>query len=230
VQAIAGEQDFEDFALATAKLARANEQRKGEQMQFLRAGALSTDPRMQISAVFVEGFYQWLCYFSKDKEKLTRALAHMFDLSRFFVAIEGEAIAAITAYTDGKTPPIHLRGKELRRHLGILRGQIALVMLRENLQNHEYPFEVAAGTGSIEFVATAPNYRGKGIAADLIEHVMEECGCREYVLEVADTNEGALRLYERMGFYEFHREREPNSKHSGVNFLVYMKRLRSTTD
>jgi ribosomal protein S18 acetylase RimI-like enzyme len=193
-------------------------------MQYVPADRLDFEAREQISRVFTLGFYQWLKYFSKDTDRLARALAHMFELSRFWVAVEGGTIAATCACTDGTKSPIRLDKAELRRHLGLIRGSFAYQMLRENLQEHSYPFTLASQTGSIEFVATAPEFRGKGVAFALLEHVMQTCGYCEYVLEVADTNESALRLYERLGFKEFQRVPEKHPKQSGLNFYVYMKR------
>jgi ribosomal protein S18 acetylase RimI-like enzyme len=193
-------------------------------MLHLPADKLGFDARGQISRVFAVGFYQWLKYFSKDTDRLARALAHMFDLSKFWVAAEDGKIAAMTACTDGVKPPIHLDKAELRRHLGLIRGSFAYSMLKTHLQEHGYPFTLAPRTGSIEFVATAPEFRGKGVAFALIEHVMQACGCAEYVLEVADTNAAAVRLYERLGFNEFRRVPEKHPKQSGLNFYVYLKR------
>jgi ribosomal protein S18 acetylase RimI-like enzyme len=193
-------------------------------MKYLPADQLGFDAREHVSRVFVIGFYQWLRYFSKDVEQLTRALAHMFDLSKFWVAADGETVAAITACTNGVKPPIRLSRPELRQHLGLLRGQLAYSMLKTHLQEHAYPFALTPQTGSIEFVATAPEYRGKGVAFALLGHVMQACGYAGYVLEVADTNEAAVRLYERLGFKEFQRVPEKHPKQSGLNFYVYMKR------
>ncbi|MDR1539746.1 MAG: hypothetical protein LBU32_17465 [Clostridiales bacterium] len=61
-------------------------------------------------------------YFSKDKEQLAHALAHMFDLTKFYIAVESEAVAAIAACTDGVKPPIRLDKSKLRKHLGLIRG------------------------------------------------------------------------------------------------------------
>jgi ribosomal protein S18 acetylase RimI-like enzyme len=193
-------------------------------MRYLQADKLDFDARGQISRVFAVGFYQWLRYFSKDTELLARAFAHMFELSKFHVAVEGETIAAITACTDGVKPPICLNKEQLRRHLGKIRGSLAYSMLKTNLQEHGYPFEIPPKTGSIEFVATAKEFRGKGVAFALIEHVMKISAYTDYILEVADTNTTAMRLYARLGFKEFHRVPEKHPKQSGLNFYVYMKR------
>lgn len=192
----------------------------------LRASEAGRDLRHEISAVFVDGFYQWLNYFSKDKVKLAKAFAHMFDLNAFFVAMNGNTVAGIAACTDGRNPPIHLDKRELRRVLGLICGSFAYIMLRKYLENHPYPFEMEPHTGSVEFVATAPEYRGQGVAAMLIRHIISASPYDEYVLEVADTNAAAIRLYERLGFREFLRVKAPDSKRSGVNEFVYMKVLR----
>ncbi|MDR1641195.1 MAG: GNAT family N-acetyltransferase [Clostridiales bacterium] len=192
-------------------------------MDYLKASDLPFDAREQISRIFSDGFYQWLRYFSKDKAKLARAFEHSFKLPLFWVAVDGNAIASIAACTDGITSPVSLDRHELQRHLGFVRGMIAHKMLKPYLQEHKYPFTLTAGTGSVEFVATAEKYRGKGIAFNLVAHIMERCGHAEYVLEVADTNATAVRLYERLGFKEFKRVPEKNPKQSGLNFYVYMK-------
>ncbi|MDR1539747.1 MAG: GNAT family N-acetyltransferase [Clostridiales bacterium] len=97
-------------------------------------------------------------------------------------------------------------------------------MLKIHLQEHSYPFTLAKQSGSIEFVATSPVYRRKGVAFSLIEHILQTCDYGEYVLEVADTNNAAMRLYEHLGFREFQRAPEKHPKRSGLNFYVYMKR------
>lgn len=194
-------------------------------IDFKQASVLPFDSRGQISHVFTEGFYQWLKYFSKDKECLARSLAHMFDLNKFYVAVEDGKIAAITACTDGKSSPIHPEKRELRRHLGFISGSIAFIILYKYLVNHPYPFEIEGTTGSIEFVATALEYRGQGVARSLIEYIIATTRYSEYVLEVADTNTTAVRLYEHLGFAEFMRVPEKHSKQSGLNFYVYMRKI-----
>lgn len=192
-------------------------------MKIIKACEIDRNIRLQISTVFVEGFHQWLKFFSKDKEKLARAFAHMFNLDVFYVAMEGDAVAGITACTDGVAKCVHLEKQPLRQHLGFLMGTITHVILKKQFEEKPYPFAIPAGMGTIEFVATAPKHRGKGVAMELIGHIIAAEPYAEYVLEVADTNTSAVRLYEKLGFAEFMRVKEKHSKQSGVNFLVYMK-------
>jgi [ribosomal protein S18]-alanine N-acetyltransferase len=56
----------------------------------------------------------------------------------------------------------------------------------------------------INNVAIRPSLRGQGIGTGLMQHVFAEAkrlGARRATLEVRASNEGALRLYERLGFY-----------------------------
>lgn len=191
-------------------------------MEFIKADKLPFDPRPQMGEIFTEGFYQWLKYFSKDKGKLSRALTHIFKPEYFFAAVENGEIMAITACTDRKTPPIKLDKKELCQNLGFIGGRITFVLLNKYLVNNPYPFELSPQTGSIEFVATAPKYRGKGAAYGLISHIMETFPYDVYVLEVADNNTAAVRLYEKLGFVTFKQVKA--HKRGGFDYFLYMRR------
>ena len=191
-------------------------------MEYMKASELAFDPRSQMGKIFADGFYEHgLKHFSKDKAKLAKALSHIFVLDSFFVAVEGEEIMAFVGCTAKKPPPVKLDKKTLIRELGIIRGRIANWGLNKFMVNHVYPFELSPQTGSIEFVATASEYRGKGAAFGLLSHVMEISPYSEFVLEVIDTNDPAIRLYEKLGYCEF--IRTPAPKGSGFNHFVYMK-------
>ena len=190
-------------------------------MEYIRADQLSFDPRLQMGMIFSDGFYQWLRYFSKDKERLSRAFAHTFDLSCFYVATHGNEIMGFVACVERKPPPIQLDRKTLRRELGFVAGSIAYLALTKYMVEMPYPFDMPQNAGSIEFVATAPGHKGKGVASGLIAHTMDTLPYGEYVLEVAETNTTAVRLYERLGFKVF--QSKPAPKQSGVGNFLYMR-------
>ncbi len=52
-------------------------------MKIIRSNEFDNDTKTKISEIFVDVFFQWLKYFSKDKDKLTRAFSHMFNLDVF---------------------------------------------------------------------------------------------------------------------------------------------------
>ncbi|MDL2217797.1 GNAT family N-acetyltransferase [Christensenellaceae bacterium OttesenSCG-928-M15] len=184
---------------------------------------LGESARKEISDIFVEGFFQWLQFFSKDKATLKAAFAHMFNLDVFYIALAADKIVGIAACTNGTVPSVRLQKNELTRHLGFLRGRIAYSVLKKEFEEKQYPFSIPSGMGMVEFVATAPGYRGKGVAMSIIRHIFDATPYAEYALEVADANTNAVRLYEKLGFSEFLRIPQKHGKRSGVNNLVYMK-------
>ncbi len=183
---------------------------------------------MEMSRIFVDGFYQWLKFFSKDKKKLAKAFSHAFQLDVFHLAIIDQEIAGMTALNDGSKPTLILDKKELRKHLGFIRGSIAFKVLKYEFEEKQYPFPSEVGLGYIEFVATSENYRHMGVASTLIQSLLETARFTSYALEVADTNSHAVRLYQKLGFKEFMRVEMKHKKRSGVNYLIYMKRTEET--
>lgn len=196
-------------------------------MKIVRANKMGNDAKINMSKIFVDGFYQWLRYFSKDKKKLTKAFSHIFNPDVFYLAVINGEIAGMIACTDGKVPSARLNSKELRKHLGFIMGTITYLILKREFEDRKYPFEITKDMGMVEFVATSTKYRGKGVATAIMNEIFETNTYQEYVLEVADTNTTAFKLYEKLGFAEFLRIKQKNSKRSGVNHLVYMKLVKS---
>ena len=180
----------------------------------------------RMSEIFVEGFYQWLKYFSKDKKKLANAFSHMFNPDVFYIALLNDDICGIAACNDGVMKSIRLEKKELKKHLGFIKGSIAYSVLKHEFEEKQYPFTIEQDMGCIEFVATSSKYRGQGVASEIITHIFNNTPFTSYVLEVADTNLNAVNLYTKLGFQEFKRVKEEHSKQSGINYLVYMKYIK----
>ncbi|MBG9586016.1 GNAT family N-acetyltransferase [Cytobacillus firmus] len=194
-------------------------------MNIIRACEAKGNIRNEMSVIFVDGFYQWLNYFSKDKAKLYRTFAHMFNTEVFYTTTVDNHISAIAACTNN-TPSVKLKYSEFRKHLGLIMGSIAYIILSKEFEKKQYPFQISENMGAIEFVATSVNYRGQGMAAELLKTIMDSTSYCEYVLEVADTNTNAIKLYEKLGFAEFMRIPQKHSEKSGVNNLVYMKHVK----
>ena len=189
-------------------------------MEIIQASQTTFDPKPQMSRIFVEGFYPWIKHISHDKDKLTRVFTHMFDLERFYLAVEGGTVAAMTAITSG-TSPVRLERKDFAQVLGRVRGTINYIKLRRHMMHNTLPFTISPETGVIEFVATAPEFRKQGICRALLSHVMANLPHDSYILEVADNNAEAFRLYQGLGFKEF--KRVAASKRSGASAFIYMR-------
>ncbi len=199
-------------------------------MRIILASEFGNEAKIKISKIFVDGFYQWLKFFSKDKDKLTKAFSHMFNLETFYIAVIDGEIAGITACTDGKVPSVHLKRQELQKHLGFFMGTLTFFILKKEFEEKVYPFEITNSMGLVEFVATSSKYRGQGVASEIMKYIFNSTTYDVYALEVADTNTNAVKLYEKLGYWEFLRIKQKHSKQSGVNNLVYMKYLKPTTN
>lgn len=196
----------------------------GNKFLIVRADEVDLDVRTQMSEIFAEGFTQWLVFFSKDKNIIAKAFAHMFVLDQFYIAIANDKVAGVTACTDGKISSVRLNKKELRKHLGFFKGSMAGIFLKKEF---EAPFENSPpNTGSIEFVGTAPEFRGQGVASQIIQHILENTTYNNYVIEeVADTNTPAMNLYKKLGFEEYKRKVIPQkvAKKIGINNFLSLK-------
>ncbi|WP_086829733.1 N-acetyltransferase [Allokutzneria sp. NRRL B-24872] len=184
-----------------------------------RADNLGEDARRRVTEVFTSGFAEDFAYFSKDTGKLTDAFAHMLLLDRFHVArIDGEP-AAVATLTSGTEQCFAPKWAPLRKHLGLMRGTICFFVVRKHFM--AVSSTVPEGAAEIGFVATAPEHQRRGAATTLLRHLITTSGFRTFVLEeIKDTNEGALSLYRKLGFTEYHRVPQ---KHTGrVGFTAYV--------
>ncbi len=193
------------------------------EIQFISGRQLKEERQIIVSRLFVDGFYQWFQFFSKDNEKIAQAFQHSFVLDKFYFAVCDDKICGMAAYTDGKESPIHFQRSNLIKHLGIYKGLIGSIALKKEIENDEYPFEPDSRCGSTEFITVDKNFRGMGIAYKLMDYMIANTDFDSYVLEVADTNSSAVKLYEKVGFKEFLTIPCKYPKQTGFHNYVYMK-------
>lgn len=195
----------------------------------IRADKADIDVKNQMSRIFADGFAQWLGYFSKDKEVIANAFAHMFVLDQFYIAIADNKVAGMVACTDCINLSVRLNKKELRKYLGFVKGSIAGIILKKEFES---PFKSPPkDTGSIEYVGTASEFRGKGVASQIIQYIFDNTPYCKYIIEeVADTNIPAMNLYKKIGFEEYKRTPVPqkNAKKIGINYLISLKAKKYT--
>jgi ribosomal protein S18 acetylase RimI-like enzyme len=193
-------------------------------MEIKRSSELDDSVREKISEIFVGGFGKDLRFFSKDDNILIKAFSHIFVLDVFYVAIIDNEIAGIMACTDMKTFCIKHDKQVFIKQFGLIKGIIANILFKNYFMKYpKYPIKTNERTASIEFVATSEKYRGKGVASEIMNYLHSFPEYDEYILEVADTNMPAVKLYEKMGYKEVYRKKQRFSKYIGINYLIYMK-------
>ena len=99
---------------------------------------------------------------------------------------------ALTALTE--PGPFLSRTYELGRYIGVRRGGQLMAMAGERFR--------LAGFVEISAVCTHPDVRGEGLAGELTLNVARaiRAGGNQAFLHVLDTNENAIRLYQKLGF------------------------------
>lgn len=191
-------------------------------IKFVSGAELSQKHRIEVSRIFAKGFYQWFQYFSHDVEKIAMAFQSAFVLEQFYFAVCENEVCGMAACTDGKKSSIQFVKKDLYKHFGFLKGAIAQLVLKKEIENHPYPFELESYCGSIEFVAVDEKFRKTGIATDLLKYIIGVTDYNKFILEVADTNKPAISLYKKVGFEVFMSVPCKNPKQTGFNNYLYM--------
>lgn len=194
------------------------------EFKIVKADETDLDVREQMGQIFADGFSQWLNFFSKDKQVIAKAFQHMFVLDKFYVAVIDGEVAGVTACTKRNYSSVKLNKKELIKHLGLYKGALAGLLLKKPFE--KYHENLLENTGAIEFVGTARNFQGRGVASLLIQHIIENTPYDNFIIDdVADTNIPAIKLYEKLGFEEYDRTEMPgaSAKNNGMNYLVSFK-------
>ena len=84
-------------------------------------------------------------------------------------------------------------------------------------------FGLLAGECELLTIATAPNYRRKGLAKALINHALTDLNPESIFLEVRESNTQAIELYESLGFNEIgcRKNYYPTANNQRENALLY---------
>jgi ribosomal protein S18 acetylase RimI-like enzyme len=176
--------------------------------------------RVNISRLIATGFEKEFSRLTKDTDKVARVICAGIQIGRFYVAQQGVKLIGVAACTDYTGRAIYTQRTELRKNLGIIIGTLSYYTLRDEFMK---PLTYSSEIGFIEFVTVSPFARGKGIAKQLLQNIVEQSAYKEFILEVTDINTYAIKAYTTFGFVETHRIPMKHPKHQGYNEKVYMQ-------
>lgn len=187
-----------------------------------RMDAFERDVRDEVVEVILDGFSADLSFLSRDRSRFTIAFRDDVRADMFFAAELDGRIVGVLACSDNTGRALPANRYSLRRGLGEVRGVIAAYVLGRQFNR---PLPLDDGTGYIEWVATSPHARGKGVSGALFRHIMRQLPYESLVLEVLDANEldaneNARRVYSALGFEEYDRRSA-----KGVEKLTYRERI-----
>lgn len=182
-------------------------------------GAKETD-RNSVAFCIAEGFEKDFSVLCKDNQKVAYAIAAGLNMKRFYVAdIDGD-IAGVLAISDCNGRAARVEKVSLKKQFGFFKGFIGALVLKEEFEGQlEYPIT----TGYIEFVAVRKKYRKQGIAATMLKESMLLTNYQNFVLDVTDINNNAIKCYTNIGFEEFKRIPEKHGKQKGFNEKIFMR-------
>lgn len=179
--------------------------------------------RDAVAMCIAEGFEKDFSVLCKDNQKVADAIANGLNMERFYVADVDGNVAGVLAISDCNGRAARVEKVSLKKQLGIFKGIIGAFVLKEEFEKQlEYPVT----TGYIEFVAVRKKYRKQGIASNMLRESMLLTNYQDFVLDVTDINEKAIRCYSSIGFEEFKRIPEKHGKQKGFNEKIYMRYCR----
>lgn len=179
--------------------------------------------RNNVALCIAEGFEKDFSVLCKDNQKVANAIATGLNIKRFYVADINGDIAGVIAISDCNGRAARVNNKSLIKHFGFFKGTIGALVLKEEFEGQLY---YPITTGYIEFVALRKKYRKQGIATTMLKESMLLTNYQDFVLDVTDINNNAIKCYTNIGFEEFKRIPEKHGKRKGFNEKIYMRYCR----
>ncbi|GHU83607.1 hypothetical protein FACS1894196_3740 [Clostridia bacterium] len=170
--------------------------------------------------IFVESFYFTLSSVCKDKEKLHTLFKSSFDYTMTYACLQdGEAVGFLGLANDQQRPA-KLNRDVFMEIMGGFAGKLNYKAVSAGL---EKPKPIGPQDIYIDYIATNPEHRSKGIGTQLIEFVRDTLGHKHIELETYSKNTRAIALYERLGFTVIRVKKSFLTRLKGIGDMVYMR-------
>jgi ribosomal protein S18 acetylase RimI-like enzyme len=152
----------------------------------------------QAAIICCEGFFSQIEWLFGSKQKAITILEHSFDTELGLTAqIQGQLVGFVGFKYENR-PFLQFERSHCIRELGLLRGLLAFLLLNNISAAKPLPDEMCIAVLVVDI-----SMRGKGIGSLLMQaafEIAQQNQCSAVVLDVANTNPDARRLYERLGF------------------------------
>ncbi len=160
--------------------------------------AIPEELRHQAAIICCEGFLSQIEWLFGSKQKAIAVVEHSFDGELGVAAhVQGQLVGFV-GLKYATRPFLQFERSHCIRELGLLRGLLACLILNNTSVAKPLSDEVY-----IAVLVVDASMRGKGIGSLLMQaafEIAQQNQCHSVVLDVANTNPDARRLYERLGF------------------------------
>ena len=175
----------------------------------------------QAVTIFIDGFYYiYAKTVSKDKMLLKELFIDALDYDMVYVCLYKERAVGFLGLGNCHKRCITLSKETCKRLFGNFKG--AMIYMQMGGILHEITVH-DINEGYIDYLTTDDNYRGKGIATQLIKYVCDILPYESYTLDVLSKNTTAKRLYEHLGFVQTHIKKNPMVMLGGFGYQIVMK-------
>lgn len=170
--------------------------------------------------IFIEGFYFTLSSVTKDKNKLHKLFKPSFDYNMTYAYLQDGVAIGFLGLADYKKRPITLNRDLYAEIIGGLKGKMSYKAVSAAFEGVK---DIGPQDILIDYIATSPEHRSKGIGTKLIAFVRNTLGHKQIQLETYSKNTRAIAFYERLGFKTIKVDKSIMMKISGYGSLVTMR-------
>ena len=175
----------------------------------------------QTAALLVDSFYSMFKGITKERELLQRLFTPCMQLDLIYVLLKEDRVAGLIAVSDSRRRAIVMYEETCVSVFGPVKGKILAWQLGKMLS---IPAVKGDRSGYVDFIATSPEYRRKGVGGQLLTFAEAGLDFDELYLDVLKDNLPAVSLYEKMGYRTESLKKSILMRLAGIKAMYIMKK------
>ncbi|WP_270815665.1 GNAT family N-acetyltransferase [Hungatella effluvii] len=175
----------------------------------------------QTAALLVDSFYSMFKGITKERELLQRLFTPCMQLDLIYVLLKEDRVAGLIAVSDSRRRAIVMKEETCVSVFGPVKGKIFAWQLGKMLS---IPAVKGDRSGYVDFIATSPEYRRKGVGGQLLTFAESGLDFDELYLDVLKDNLPAVSLYEKMGYRTETLKKSILMRLAGIKAMYIMKK------
>lgn len=175
----------------------------------------------QTAALLVDSFYSMFKGITKERELLQRLFTPCMQLDLIYVLLKDDRAAGLIAVSDSRRRAIVMKEETCVSVFGPVKGKILAWQLGKMLS---IPAVKGDRSGYVDFIATSPEYRRKGVGGQLLTFAEAGLDFDELYLDVLKDNLPAVSLYEKMGYRTETLKKSILMRLAGIKAMYIMKK------